>query len=65
MKVVYKRTISQQLDDAISNAIVLNKKIKYIELTFGEARELAHECGTPSLDISVQNTYRGIPIKVK
>lgn len=74
MKVVYKKTILEKMDDEILQSYKLNKKIEKFILSVDEWEELhtklKHICTYPiicvdQLEEGHKATYKGIPIFVE
>ena len=70
MRVVYKRTMEEKLRDAIAEAELNGKEIRYIALTDDEASKLISEDATyfPSWASYRQlhgATFMGIPLKLE
>ena len=72
MRVRHKKTIIEQLDDAIRNAAFNNKEIEAFELTENEFERLKEELfdyvvypNFADLAEGIEVVYKGIPVEVE
>ena len=66
MKIKYKETILDRMEEAVKDAKVRGRKIQEIELTEKENEELKRLCIDEMVIVRLENIqYMGIKIKVK